>query len=101
MTIGVALFLIAVGAILRYAVTAHVAGIDIQTVGLILLVIGIIGFVFSLLWTFFGPARRRAAYVQEPAPGAYVQEPAPPAYVQEPAPRAYADDPAYRSREPL
>jgi Domain of unknown function (DUF6458) len=81
MTIGVALFLIAVGAILRWAVTAHVAGIDLQTVGLILLVIGVIGFVFSLLWTFVGPSRRRR-YAAEP--------------------RAYAaDDPAYRAREPL
>ena len=38
MAIGTSLFLIAVGAILRYAVDATVAGLDIQTAGLILMV---------------------------------------------------------------
>ena len=41
MTIGTSLFLIAVGAILRYAVDATVAGVDIQTAGLILMIIGV------------------------------------------------------------
>ena len=49
MTIGFSLFLIAVGAILRFAVTATVAGIDIQTVGVILMVVGAIGFVITLV----------------------------------------------------
>ena len=40
MTVGASIFLIAVGAILRYAVTTTVAGIDIQTVGLILMIAG-------------------------------------------------------------
>jgi hypothetical protein len=48
MTIGASLFLIAVGAILRYAVTATVAGVDIQTAGLILMVIGVVGLVIGL-----------------------------------------------------
>jgi len=48
MTIGTSLFLIAVGAILRYAVTATVAGVDIQTAGLILMVIGVVGLVIGL-----------------------------------------------------
>jgi hypothetical protein len=48
MRIGSSLFLIAVGAILYFAVTATLAGIDIQTVGLIFIVIGGIGFVLSL-----------------------------------------------------
>ena len=48
MTIGTSLFLIAVGAILRYAVTATVAGVDIQTAGLILIVIGVVGLVIGL-----------------------------------------------------
>jgi hypothetical protein len=61
MTIGTSLVLIAAGAILRYAVTAHVSGIDIQEVGLILLVIGIIGLVLSMLWTFAWSRSRRAA----------------------------------------
>lgn len=49
MRIGSSLFLIAVGAILYFAVTASLAGIDIQTVGLILMIIGVIGFVLTLV----------------------------------------------------
>ena len=48
MTIGGSLFLIAVGAILAYAVTATVAGVDIQTVGVILMVAGVVGLVIGL-----------------------------------------------------
>jgi hypothetical protein len=48
MGIGTSLFLIAVGAILKYAVTAHVAGVKLATVGLILLIIGIVGLVISV-----------------------------------------------------
>jgi hypothetical protein len=48
MAIGTSLFLIAVGAILRYAVDATVAGIDIQTAGLILMIIGVVGLVIGL-----------------------------------------------------
>jgi hypothetical protein len=48
MAIGTSLFLIAVGAILRYAVDATVAGLDIQTAGLILMVIGVVGLVIGL-----------------------------------------------------
>jgi membrane protein implicated in regulation of membrane protease activity len=50
MTIGASLFLIAVGAILAFAVTAEFAGIDIQIVGYILLVIGVIGLVLGLVF---------------------------------------------------
>jgi hypothetical protein len=48
MTIGTSLFLIAVGAVLRYAVDATVAGFDIQTAGLILMIIGAIGLAIGL-----------------------------------------------------
>ena len=48
MSLGVSLFLVAVGAILRFAVTADVAGIDIQVVGTILMVVGVLGFLISL-----------------------------------------------------
>ncbi len=41
MQIGSALFLIAVGAILKFAVTATVAGIDLQVVGVILMIVGL------------------------------------------------------------
>jgi hypothetical protein len=48
MTIGASIFLIAVGAILKYAVTATLAGVDIQTVGVILMVAGAAGLLIGL-----------------------------------------------------
>jgi Domain of unknown function (DUF6458) len=50
MTTGGSIFLIAVGAILRYAVTATLSGISIQTIGLILMIAGIAGLALSLLY---------------------------------------------------
>jgi hypothetical protein len=50
MGIGTSLFLIALGAILRFAVTASVSGIRLATVGTILMVVGVIGLLISLLW---------------------------------------------------
>ncbi len=52
MSLGASLFLIAVGAILRFAVTADLAGIDLQVVGVILMVIGVVGFAISLFFYF-------------------------------------------------
>jgi Flp pilus assembly protein protease CpaA len=43
LTIGTSLFLIAVGAILNFAVTAHVEGVNLHTVGVILMVVGGVG----------------------------------------------------------
>ena len=60
MTIGTSVLLIAVGAILKYAVTAHVSGIDLQTVGVILMLVGILGLILSLLYTFVWSDRARA-----------------------------------------
>jgi hypothetical protein len=58
MTIGTSIFMIAVGAILRYAVTATVSGISLGTVGLILMIVGALGLVLSLFYTFaFSPRR--------------------------------------------
>jgi membrane-bound ClpP family serine protease len=48
MTIGASIFLIAVGAILRYAVDVTVSGIEIQTIGLILMIAGVVGLVIGL-----------------------------------------------------
>ena len=48
MTIGTSLLLIAIGAILKYAVTAHVAGVDVQTAGLILMIVGCVGLLIGL-----------------------------------------------------
>jgi len=52
MTIGSSLALIAVGAILRYAVTDTWSAVDIPTVGLILMIAGFVGFVIGLYLTF-------------------------------------------------
>jgi len=57
MTIGSSIFLIAVGAILRYAVTASVSGLSLTTIGLILMLAGILGLVLSLLYLFAWPRR--------------------------------------------
>ncbi|WP_210491509.1 hypothetical protein [Patulibacter sp. SYSU D01012] len=65
MTYGTALLLIAVGAILRFAVTAHTDGFSIQTAGTILMVIGVVGLVIAFLWDAVW-ARRRAAVVERP-----------------------------------
>jgi hypothetical protein len=62
MGLGVSLFLIAAGAILTWAVSATVAGLDINTVGVILMVVGIVGLVLSrIFWSSWGgvPSRRR------------------------------------------
>jgi hypothetical protein len=48
MRIGVSLFLIAAGAILRWAVTDHVNNVNLSTVGVILMVVGVAGLVISL-----------------------------------------------------
>jgi multisubunit Na+/H+ antiporter MnhC subunit len=48
MTIGTSLFLIAAGAILKFAVTAHVAGVDLHTVGVILMIVGGVGLAIGL-----------------------------------------------------
>jgi hypothetical protein len=50
MGIGVSLILIAVGAILTWAVNATVSGLDINTVGVILMVVGLAGLVLSLVF---------------------------------------------------
>lgn len=60
MGITLSLLLVAAGAILRYAVSALVSGVNLQTVGLILMVVGAVGVVLSLAaWSTWGGWRRR------------------------------------------
>ena len=59
MYIGTSIFLIALGAVLKYAVTATVAGIEIQTAGLILMIVGAIGLIISLFFMATASDRRR------------------------------------------
>jgi hypothetical protein len=63
MGIGVSVFLIAVGAILTFALNVAVSGINLSTVGVILMIVGAIG----LLWSLFVVASaRRDGYVADP-----------------------------------
>lgn len=61
MGISLSILLIAVGAVLAWAVSAEVSGIDVQVMGVILLIVGIVGFLASLAfwssWGGFGGAR--------------------------------------------
>jgi hypothetical protein len=61
MYIGTSIFLIGVGAVLAWAVTAEVAGIDVQTAGVILMVVGAIGLIVSLFEQTLWAGRRRRA----------------------------------------
>ena len=56
MGIGSSLFLIAIGAILYFAVNADISGLEISTIGLILMIVGIVGLLISLF--FLSSARR-------------------------------------------
>ena len=62
MGIGTSIFLFAVGAILKFAVTDTVSGIDLATVGVILMIVGIVGLVLTLLML---GRTRRGAVVQD------------------------------------
>jgi hypothetical protein len=63
MGIGTSIFLIAVGAILKFAVTASVSGIELATVGVILMIVGAIGLLISLFMFTRATDRRREATV--------------------------------------
>jgi hypothetical protein len=76
MGIGVSLILIAVGAVLAFAVNVSTSGFNIHTVGYILLVVGIVGALISMMfwssWGGFGgrpvaegPGTRRRTVVEE------------------------------------
>jgi hypothetical protein len=66
MTIGGSIFLIAVGAILRYAVDVTVSGIEIQTIGLILMIAGIVGLVIGLFLLTQDRGRREVVVDDRP-----------------------------------
>ena len=72
MGLGVGIFLTAIGAILAFAVNTSVSGIEIKTIGWILMVVGIAGIVLSMIfwssWGGPGGARRRTV-VDDGPPG--------------------------------
>ncbi len=68
MTVGVALFLIAVGAILRFAVTDSISGVDLSTVGVILMVVGVLGLLIALFYELSARQRRQDALAPDHRP---------------------------------
>ena len=73
MGLGVSLILIAVGAVMAWAVHVSATGFDIHTIGIILLVVGIIGAVLSMIFwsSWAGPGyftSSRRTYVDEGPP---------------------------------
>lgn len=81
MTIGAGIFLIAVGAILKFATNIQVQGISIDTIGVILMIAGAIGLIIGIFQEFIWSRRR-------PVEGAPVEE------------RREVRDPAYREAPP-
>jgi hypothetical protein len=65
MGIAVSILLIAVGAILTWGVTAEAEGLDVNNIGVILLIVGLLGLVISMIfWSSWGGIHRRTAYVE-------------------------------------
>ena len=64
MGLGTSILLIAVGAILRFAVSVSTRGFSLHTIGLILMIVGIVGLVISLLWMTVWADRQRAVPVR-------------------------------------
>jgi hypothetical protein len=73
MGLGVGIFLTALGAILAFAVNTSVSGIEIKTIGWILMAVGIAGIVLSMIfwssWGGPGGTRRRTTVVDDGPPG--------------------------------
>ena len=65
MGISVSILLIAVGAILTWGVTAEAEGLDVNAIGVILMIVGLLGLVISMIfWSSWGGFQRRTAYVE-------------------------------------
>lgn len=65
MALGTSLFLIALGAILRFAVADAVPGVALATVGLILMIVGVVGLIIALFTTSLWTRNRRGGVVEE------------------------------------
>jgi hypothetical protein len=75
-TLGTSLVLAAIGAVLKWAVTAHINGFDIQTAGLVVFIVGLAGVLLSLLYMLWWTERDHRAvrdprYPQQPPPYNY------------------------------
>lgn len=86
MTFAGSIFLIAVGAILRFATHLHVKGIDLQTVGLILMVVGVIGLIIAIWqWAVWSRRSRRSEVMVEDRRVVNPRQPTADAYREPPA----------------
>jgi hypothetical protein len=66
MGIGVSLILIAVGAVLAFAIHATTSGFNIHTVGYILLAVGVVGILLSMMfWSSWGGFGSRRTVVED------------------------------------
>jgi beta-lactamase regulating signal transducer with metallopeptidase domain len=75
MRLGSSLLLIAIGAVLRWAVTATTTGVNLRTVGVILMIIGAVGFVISLYWMLVVSQNvSRRTYADSPPADSYPPE---------------------------
>jgi cytochrome c oxidase subunit IV len=83
MTIGAGIFLIAVGAILKFATNIHIQGVSVDTIGVILMIAGAVGLILGIFQEFIW-SRRRAI----PGEGPAVEE------------RREVRDPGYREAPP-
>jgi hypothetical protein len=79
MRLGSSLLLIAIGAILRFAVSVHTSGFNVHTIGLILMIVGGVGFIISLFWMVSEQDRMRRA-PQAAADADRYREPRPSGY---------------------
>jgi beta-lactamase regulating signal transducer with metallopeptidase domain len=70
MTIGASLVLIAIGAVLKFAITDNVKDVDLGTIGVILMVIGVVGLLLGLALTM---SRRRTDIISRPGRTTYVE----------------------------
>ena len=88
MTFAGSIFLIALGAILRYATHFHVKGLDLQTIGLILMIAGVVGLIIAIWrWSVWSRRSRQSEVVVDD------RRVADPHYQQPPG--GYRDPPGY------
>jgi predicted transporter len=88
MTFAGSIFLIAVGAILRFATHFHIKGLDVRTIGLILMIAGVIGLLVAIWqWAVWSRRSRQSEVLVDD------RRAADPRYRQ--APGEYRDPPAY------
>lgn len=75
MGLGTSILLIAIGAILRFAVSVTAHGFSIHTIGVILMIVGAVGVLLSLLWMTILRDRRHAGPGYADGPGAPPADP--------------------------